>query len=83
MNKIITDTLDAIQMNHNAIIEKITAPTELKHRLLSLGFVKGNHIRLIARSIEKETIVVSLGKTQYALRDSEAKHILVMQNIEH
>lgn len=83
MNKIITATLDNIRMGHNAIIEKVTAPRELESRLLSLGFTKGNHIRLVDKSSTKETIIVNIENTKHALRDTEAKHILIMQNIEY
>ena len=73
-------TVDSIKVGSSAIIEKITAPSELKGRLLSLGFIRGNSIKLDAKSIAAETIVVKLGSiNSYALRAIEAKYIYVKQ----
>ena len=82
MNRAIAQTLNSMKIGREGIIDKITAHSELKHRLLSLGFIKGNNIKLIAKSAAKETVVISLDRGQYALRANEAEHIVVMQNIE-
>ncbi|MEA2099745.1 MAG: FeoA family protein [Campylobacterota bacterium] len=75
--KLLND-ISNIQKNKIAIIEKITAATDLKHRLISLGFIKGNSVVVISKSLANETIVVQIGnKSKYALRNVEAKHILV------
>lgn len=84
MNKIFTKTIDRLSIGHSATIEKITASSELKSRLLSLGFIKGNTIRVINSSMAKDTLVVSVeDKSRYALRHEEAKCILVSMDHPH
>ena len=73
-------TVDSIKIGSSAIIEKIIAPSELKERLLSLGFIRGNSIKLDAKSLGSETIFFFFFTTNnYALRNIEAKYIYVKQ----
>lgn len=83
MNLLRKKSLNMLEVGSVGIIVKITADHELKQRLLSLGFIKGNQIKLISSSFARETFVVDIGsKTQYALRGTEAKYILVTVNVE-
>ncbi len=71
-------SVNKLEVGHHAIINKITASSKLKQRLLSFGFIRGNAIRLVSYSLVKKTFVVNVGeKSQFALRGEEAKHILV------
>ncbi len=50
----------------------------IAHRLKELGFVPGEHVRLItAAPFGGDPILVQIGFTRFALRKSEAKRILV------
>ncbi len=61
-----------------ASIVKITAPKELKSRLLSLGFIKGNHICISEQTLTKATMKVKIGNNNsFALRHEESEYILV------
>lgn len=72
------NTISETKIGSIVTIQKITAPKDLKQRLLSLGFIRGNKIELLAVSLAKESVVVKINSTNsYALRDTEAKHIIV------
>lgn len=61
-----------------ATIVKITAPKELKSRLLSLGFIKGNQICISEQTLSKATMKVKIGdNNSFALRHEESEYILV------
>lgn len=50
----------------------------IAHRLKELGFVRGEHVRLITVApFGGDPILVQIGFTRFALRKSEAKRILV------
>jgi ferrous iron transport protein A len=59
------------------IIKKITATEPLKSRLFSLGVVKGEKIKLLKHTMAKNTFEVEVNKSKVALREEEAKMILV------
>lgn len=78
MLKEVNKNISHLKIGETAIIEKIVAQSELKARLLSLGFIKDMKIKLLSSSIAKATFVVLLNeKNQYALRANEAKNIIV------
>ena len=53
-------------------------------RLLELGFVEGESLRVIAHGYPgREPIAVRIGNTTFALRRLEADHILVARNGAH
>jgi ferrous iron transport protein A len=48
-------------------------------RLLELGFIEGERLRVIARGYPgREPIAVRIGSTTFALRRFEADHVLVV-----
>jgi Fe2+ transport system protein FeoA len=59
------------------VIKKITATEPLKSRLYSLGIVKGEKIKVLKHTIAKNTFEVEVNKSRIALREDEAKMILV------
>jgi len=70
--------LDRLDSEACAVIARITAPSPLKERLLSLGFVRHTPIMIAQRSFLGGTIVVKVGNHDYfSLRRSEAACILV------
>lgn len=60
---------------HHASVGKIDS---IAHRLKELGFVPGEHVRLITVApFSGDPILVQIGFTRFALRKSEARRILV------
>jgi len=59
------------------VIKKITATEPLKSRLFSLGVVKGERIKLLKHTMAKNTFEIEVNKSKIALREEEAKMILV------
>ena len=66
-----------LDINQSARIKKIHAPSDLKHRLLSFGLIKGASIKLLATAPAKSTVEIEVGKLKLALRKSEAQAIEV------
>ncbi len=70
--------LGGLKTHTKAMIIKNTAPSPLKERLLSLGFIRDTKIEILERSLMGSTLVVRLCDTYvYSLRRSEADCILV------
>jgi len=59
------------------VIKKITATEPFKSRLFSLGVVKGEKLKLLKHTIAKNTYEIEVNKSKIALRDEEAKMIIV------
>jgi ferrous iron transport protein A len=59
------------------VIKKITATEPLRSRLLSLGVIKGETIKLLKHTIVKNTFEIEVNKSKIALREEEAKMIIV------
>jgi len=59
------------------VIKKITATEPLKSRLFSLGVVKNEKIKLLKYTMAKNTFEIEVNKSKIALREEEAKMILV------
>ncbi len=54
------------------------ADAELVRRLIEIGFVAGETVRVIAHGAPgREPIAVRLGGTTFALRRFEAEHVLI------
>jgi ferrous iron transport protein A len=66
-----------MKIGQEGVIKKIIATEPLKSRLLSLGIVKGEKIKLLKHTIAKNTFEVEVNKSRIALREEEAKMILV------
>ncbi len=66
-----------MKIGQEGVIKKIIATEPLKSRLYSLGIVKGEKIKLLKHTIAKNTFEVEVNKSRIALREDEAKMILV------
>ncbi len=64
-------------IGEEAVVKKLTAPSELKRRLISFGIIKGAPIKVLAVAPAKSTIEVEAGKMKLALRKKEAKTVEV------
>ena len=69
--------LSDLHKGQKAIIKKITASDDLKHRFFSFGIIKGTHIRVDEVSLSKNTIAFDVDGTEIAIRIEEAKTIEV------
>jgi len=56
---------------------KLTAPTELKQRLISFGIMKEATVEVLEHAPAKSTIEIKVGKMRIALRAQEASLIEV------
>jgi ferrous iron transport protein A len=66
-----------LDKGEEAIISKITAPSELKQRLYSFGLSKNTKIAVDNFGLRKSTVQITVDRTCIALRDDEAEQILV------
>lgn len=85
----VTDTapaalrLDQLPERRWAIIADVTVPHQgpdraLVRRLVELGFVPGQRVRIVAEGIgSREPLAVRVGQTTFALRQREAAFIMV------
>ena len=69
--------LNELKIGEVGIIKKITATEPLKSRLFSLGVVKGEKVKILKHTMAKNTYEVEVNKSKIALRNEEAKMILV------
>ncbi|WP_024953637.1 FeoA family protein [Sulfurospirillum arcachonense] len=73
-------TLADLKAEEKAMITKIKAEGELKHRLFSFGVRKNAAIQVKALSMNKNTMEIEVGGTgMIALRLEEAREIEVSQ----
>ena len=77
--------LSLVCVDQKVIVHEIRAGTsqveggDIGLRLLELGFIKGERLRVIARGYPgREPIAVRIGNTTFALRRFEADHVLVV-----
>jgi len=66
-----------LKENQSARVYKITAPEPLRSRLLGMGILKGAEVLLKNYTFSKKTYEVEIGRTNVALREEEAKGILI------
>lgn len=73
------DTMNVAEMKigQSGVIKKITATEPFKSRLFSLGIVKGEKLKLLKHTIAKNTYEIEVNRSKIALRDEEAKMIIV------
>jgi len=69
--------LSDLKINQKAIIVKLNAKDELKHRFYSFGIIKGAMITVQKISLAKNTMALVVDDTNIALRIDEAKDIEV------
>jgi ferrous iron transport protein A len=59
-------------------VEDVQANDPIAQRLRDLGFVEGEHVRLVARGpIGADPLLIQIGFTRFALRRSEAARVTV------
>ncbi len=66
-----------LKINDTAIVKKIVAKEPVKGRLQSMGIVKGAKIKVMEHTLAKQTWDILSGSTKIALREEEARGILL------
>ncbi len=69
--------LNELNMGESGIITKIYAKEPLKSKLLSMGFARGERVKILKHTLAKNTFDVDINGVNVALRDEEAKEIEV------
>jgi Fe2+ transport system protein FeoA len=69
--------LNELEMGQSAVIKKIHAKEPLKSRLFSMGFAKGEKVKVLKHTLAKNTFDVEINRINVALREEEAKEIEV------
>lgn len=83
-------SLSSVSANVNVVVHDVRSGIssdeggDIGLRLLELGFVEGEPLRVIAHGYPgNEPIAVRIGKTTFALRRFEADHVLVVPAAEN
>ena len=69
--------LNELAMGESGIIKKVLAKEPLKSRLLSMGFAKGEKVKVLKHTLAKNTYEVEVNDVPVALREEEAREIEV------
>jgi len=69
--------LDELKMGESGIIKKIYARDPLKSKLLSMGFARGEKVKVLKHTLAKNTFDVDINGVNVALRKEEAREIEV------
>ena len=69
--------LNELKIGESGIIKKIYAKEPLKSKLLSMGFARGERVKVLKHTLAKNTFDVDINGVNVALREEEAKEIEV------
>ena len=69
--------LNELKIGESGIIKKIYAKDPLKSKLLSMGFSRGEKVKMLKHTLAKNTFDVDVNGVNVALREEEAKEIEV------
>ena len=74
--------LNELKMGESGIITKIYAKEPLKSKLLSMGFARGERVKVLKHTLAKNTFDIDINGVNVALRDEEAREIEVRKENE-
>jgi Fe2+ transport system protein FeoA len=69
--------LNELNIGESGVVKKIYAKEPLKSKLLSMGIVKGERVKVLKHTLAKNTFDIEVNNTNIALREEEAKEIEV------
>ena len=69
--------LNELKMGESGIIKKIYAKEPLKSKLLSMGFARGEKVKVLKHTLAKNTFDIDINGVNVALREEEAREIEV------
>jgi len=72
--------LNELEMGESGIIKKVLAKEPLKSRLLSMGFAKGERVKVLKHTLAKNTYEVEVNNIPIALREEEAREIEIKKS---
>ncbi|EDM23505.1 FeoA family protein [Caminibacter mediatlanticus] len=75
--------LNELKIGDIGVIKKIYAKEPLKSKLLSMGFARGEKVKVLKHTLAKNTFDIEVCNTNIALREEEAKEIEVVIPIEN
>jgi ferrous iron transport protein A len=72
--------LNELNMGESGIITKIHAKEPLKSRLLSMGFARGERVKVLKHTLAKNTYEVDVNRIPIVIREEEAAQIEVKED---
>ena len=69
--------LNELSINEEGVIKKVEAPSNIKNRLIDIGFVNGTKIKKILVSPGKDMVAYDIKGALIAIRKSDTKDIMV------
>ena len=72
--------LSELNMGESGIIKKIYAKEPLKSKLLSMGFARGERVKVLKHTLAKNTFDVDINGVNVALREEEAREIEIKKS---
>ena len=73
-------TLDKLEVGESAFIDSLNITGNFRRRLLDLGIIKGSEITALYKSPAKNPTAYFIKGTVIAIRDEDAKNILLIKN---
>lgn len=70
-------SLNELQINEESIIESVNTDINIKRRLMDIGFVKGEKVKLILKNFGDNMRAYKIKNTVMALRVNDTKNILI------
>ena len=70
-------SLNELKLNEEAIIVNLEANPNIKRRLMDIGFVKGEKVKLILKNFGDNMRAYKIKNTVIALRKNDTKNIMV------
>lgn len=67
---------------HTYRVAAVDGPEMVEQRLLAMGFVRGSQVRLLKRTLGRQTLAVSVDGIAMLLRAEEAARIAVFPLVE-
>lgn len=79
--------LNELKTNVRAVVNSVEntyAEDKIAARLRDLGFVSGEPVRIVAKAPwGNDPLVVQIGSTRFALRQNEARRVIVTAEVNH
>ena len=69
--------LNELFINEEGVIKKVVAPSNIKNRLIDIGFVKGTKIKKVLVSPGRDMVAYDIKGALIAIRKDDTNDILV------
>lgn len=71
------ENLNELKINEEAVIVSVNTGKDIKRRLMDIGFVKGEKVKLILKNFGDNMRAYKIKNTIMALRVKDSKNILI------